>query len=308
MTIQEFSVSHHFIWRRAHSLMGLWLVLYLFEHLLVNSQAALWIGDDGIGFVRMVDLIQSLPYLQIIETIFIGIPLLVHGGWGIKRALSAKKNRLPYERNRAFNWQRLTSWILLVGLIGHVLQMRFLDAPKKIDLGSCEIHLVKLQFDEGLYTLAPRLGVKLYNRENIESKQALAKSVLLETTFSLQEEKRVAKIEKENEARRFSEALRSFSLKENQVIAVSEKPGTAILLMVRETFKNPWMVGLYTLFVLAAAFHAFNGFWTALLTWGVLLSWRAQRWMLPICWCGVLLLSFFGLAAIWGSYWINLRA
>ena len=67
------------------------------------------------------------------------------------------------------------------------------------------------------------------------------------------------------------------------------------------------MAVLYTIFVLAAAFHAFNGLWTSLITWGAMLSYQSQRAMIPICWLGVGLLAFLGLAAIWGSYWINLR-
>src|SRR3990167_2786256 len=125
-----------FFWRRIHSLMGLWLVIYLFEHLLTNSLATFPIGEDGIGFIRMVNSLESLPYLRFIEVALIGVPVLVHGIWGVRRALSARCNAygasrlaetapvLPYGRNRAFTWQRITSWILLLGLIGHVIQMR----------------------------------------------------------------------------------------------------------------------------------------------------------------------------------------
>lgn len=42
-----------FIWRRAHSLTGLWLVLFLIEHLLTNSQAAL--------FLAMMEMVLSGP-------------------------------------------------------------------------------------------------------------------------------------------------------------------------------------------------------------------------------------------------------
>ena len=72
-----------FIWRRLHSLTGLWLVIFLIEHLLTNSQAALWIGDDGSGFVRGVNLIKSLPYLRAIEIFLLGMPIVLHLIWGI---------------------------------------------------------------------------------------------------------------------------------------------------------------------------------------------------------------------------------
>ena len=75
--------------------------------------------------------------------------------------------------------------------------------------------------------------------------------------------------------------------------------------MVRDTFKSPLMIALYSIFVLAAAFHAFNGFWTFLITWGVILSYRSQKTMIPVSVIGMGLLLFFGFAAIYGSYWLN---
>ena len=261
-------ISGTFVWRRIHSLMGLWLVLYLIVHLITNSQATLWLGDDGIGFVRLVNSLESLPYLQVIETVFIAIPLVLHGYWGVKRALTAKTNsgktdgsspQLKTGRNRAFTWQRLTSWILLFGIIGHVVQMRFVEAPKKIRVDNQIQYVVRIKDDPGLSSLAERVHVSLV-REG------------------------------------------------EDVIATARPPGKAMLLMVRETFKSPLMAVLYSIFVLASAFHAFNGFWTSLITWGAVLSYRSQKAFIPICWAGVGLLAFLGLAAIWGSYWINLRA
>lgn len=267
MTTRAEVMSGEFAWRRIHSLMGLWLILYLIEHLIVNSQATLWLGDDGIGFIRLVNLLESLPYLQVIEIIFIAIPFVLHGYWGVKRALKAKNNvhksdgstpSLPYGRNRAFSWQRITSWILLVGVIGHVVQMRFVQMPKEVRSDNEIWYTVPLKDDPGLHSLADRLHVTIE-----ESGDAL--------------------------------------------IAKAKTPGKAMLLMVRETFKNPYWSIAYTIFVLAAAFHAFNGFWTSLITWGVFLSYRSQKAFIPICWAGAGLLGFLGLAAIWGSYWLNLR-
>jgi succinate dehydrogenase / fumarate reductase cytochrome b subunit len=258
------TISNFFLWRRIHSLMGLWLVIFLIEHLIVNSQAALWLGDDGIGFVRLANLLESLPFLQVFEVILIGVPIAVHGIWGVRRALMAKTNvqksnggapSLPFERNRAFRWQRLTSWILLFGILGHVVQMRFLDYPKKLSPTSYQVTVAD---DPAMESLSQRLGIAVVKEGD-------------------------------------------------HVIATAETPGKAMLLTVRDTFKSPTYCILYTIFVLAAAFHAFNGFWTSLITWGVMLSSRSQRAVLPICWVGVALLAFLGLAAIWGSYWLNLQ-
>lgn len=270
------SVRHRiptaFIWRRVHSLLGLWLVIFLSEHLLVNSQAALWIGDDGHGFVRLVNFLENLPYLQVLEIVLIGIPLLVHAIWGIKRVFTSEPNSRKsdgskpslgeYGRNRAYTWQRLTSWILLFGLLGHVAQMRFLDFPKKVHLNNEEQFLVKLTPDEQLYPLAKRLDVSLYTPSEMEG---------------------------------------VWQAKEGQVIAAAATPGQAMLLTVRDTFKSPLMAILYTIFVLAAAFHAFNGVWTFLITWGVILAMPAQKTMTRVTLAGILILSLLGLMAIWGS-------
>lgn len=309
MTAVSQSVSSTFIWRRVHSLMGLWLVLFLFFHLMVNSQAALWIGDDGHGFVRLVNSLESLPYLQVIETVFIGIPLLVHGLWGIKRALSAKTNSsdgkgfmpvMKESRNRAFTWQRVTSWILLFGVLGHVVQMRFLDMPDKVYFDDKEHFVVKLQADEGLYTLASRLGVVLYHGGAYPLEAGPA--------FTNIKQQEIDARQREAQAEKWAGILGCLSLNDSEVLAVSDEPGKAILLRVRETFKSPLMCILYTIFVLAAAFHALNGLWTALITWGAILSYRSQLALRPVVWIGSALLIFFGLAAIWGSFWINLRA
>lgn len=267
MSTSAKATSSTFVWRRVHSLMGLWLIIYLIEHLIVNSQAVLWLGDDGIGFIRLVNLLESLPYLQVIEIVFIGIPLLIHGVWGVKRALTAKTNdgksdgskpALHYGRNRSFTWQRLTSWILLFGIIAHVVQMRFIEMPKKVHVDNKVVHVVRLNPDPAIESLAKRICVEI-TRDG------------------------------------------------DKIIATAATPGKAMLLMVRETFKSPIMAILYSIFVLAAAFHAFNGFWTSLITWGAILSYRSQKAFLPICWMGVALLAFLGLAAIWGSYILNFQ-
>ena len=87
-----YTLPRAFVWRRVHSLMGLWLALFLTEHLLTNSQAALLLGDNGGGFVRMVNLIHDLPYLPAIELFLIGTPILIHAVWGIKYLFTSKSN------------------------------------------------------------------------------------------------------------------------------------------------------------------------------------------------------------------------
>jgi succinate dehydrogenase / fumarate reductase cytochrome b subunit len=307
------SLSSPFIWRRVHSLMGFWIVIYLVEHLITNSQATLWIGDDGAGFITFVNFLESLPYLQVIESLLIGLPLLIHAIWGIQRALEQKMNSFPtkgdsphlsYSRNHAFTWQRLSSWILLFGIIGHVIQMRFIENPKKTIVDNQIHYLNKITFDEGLYTLAPRLGVTLYSAQMISELNTFCSK----NEFSPDKGQEIDQIQQTAQKNKWIRDLKSFSLKNNEVIAESPSPGIGMLLMVRNTFKVPLFAVLYTIFVLAASFHACNGFWTFLITWGVLLSYRSQKSMIPVSVIGMFVLSFLGLIAIWGSYWINLRS
>ena len=128
------TAPREYIWRRVHSIMGLMIVLFLIEHLLTNSQAALYIGDWGQGFVKAVNTIHDLPYLQAIEILFLGFPILLHAGLGIKYLFTAKFNSFgskayepklkEYSRNHAYSWQRITSWVLLVFLLLHIIQMQ----------------------------------------------------------------------------------------------------------------------------------------------------------------------------------------
>lgn len=301
----SFSIPRAFIWRRLHSLTGLFLTLYLFEHLLINSQAALWIGDDGSGFVRAVNSIQELPYLRLIEIFLLGVPILIHMVWGIQRLQTSASNSwqtdgaqpaLPdYPRNKAYTWQRITSWILLVAIIAHVVHMRFYEYPASAKVGSEKSYMVRLDKDSGLDTLAPRLDFKLLDRAQIERLQVPPSS-----------DNPIAQQEHEQRLN-WLEAVEKRPLKKGQVIAVTKNYGTAELLMVRETFKMPLMLALYTLFVLSACFHGFNGLWTFMITWGVTLTESSQRLMRILSTALMCLVAFMGLAAIWGTYWINLK-
>lgn len=58
---------------------------------------------------------------------------------------------------------------------------------------------------------------------------------------------------------------------------------------------------LYALGVLAAAFHLFNGIWTAGITWGLWTRPHAQAGALKVCLAASVLLGFVGLSAIWGA-------
>jgi len=320
-----------FVWRRLHSLMGLWLVLFLMEHLLVNSQAALLLGDNARGFVHAVNAIHNLPYLQVIEILLLGVPIAIHGVLGVKYLLTSKFNShrtdgtepslKGYGRNHAFTWQRLTSWILLVGLILHVAKFRFIDYPATVNQGEKSYYFIPVTLDKGLYTVADRLGVMLYSADQItqerkefedrQDEQALvmASQTFEESnTYDHQQQVILTSAQAYEQKRKWLEVLEKQNVDQTGVVAVAKDFGTASVLAVRDTFKNPIYVGLYTLFVLAACFHGFNGLWTFCITWGVVLKVAAQQRILRWAWALMILITFLGLASIWGTYWLNLKA
>jgi succinate dehydrogenase / fumarate reductase cytochrome b subunit len=297
-----------FIWKRLHSISGFFLVLFLIEHLLVNSQAALLFGADGSGFIHSVNSIHNLPYLPALELGLLAVPIIIHGIWGVLYLFTGEINSytsngsrpsLPeYARNHAYTWQRITSWILLFGIAAHVVQMRFLDYPTTTQLGSQKFFLVKLDQDEGLATLAARLNVQIYDAKRIASSEKT-----FPTTFDGLSSVKKQEIQQQM---KWEEALKHQSLKDKEIVAVSPDFGTASLLMVRETFKMPLMMVLYSVFVLASCFHGFNGLWTFMISWGLTLTSNAQKNMRIISTLLMGLITFLGLASIWGSYWINL--
>lgn len=193
---------------------------------------------------------------------------------------TGKTPYLPeYPRNRAYTWQRITSWLLIVGIIAHVVHMRFVEYPVTSFEDNKHAYMMRVSMDDGLYTLAERLGVKLLDHGQIPSM-------------------------KSPEA---AQALQKRPLKPGEVIAMANDFGTAELLIVRDTFKSPLMIVLYTLLVLATCFHAFNGLWTFMISWGVTFTARAQRLMRSISTLLMTVFAFLGLAAVWLTYWINLK-
>lgn len=297
-----------FFWRRFHSAMGLWLVVYIIMHLLTNSQAALLIGDDGSGFIHSVNSIHQLPYLPLLELFIIGVPIVFHAYWGIVYLRTSKLNSmpsdgstpsLPYPRNKAFTWQRITSWILLFGIAAHIIHMRFLEYPAFAQQGNTHYYMVRVNNDDGLKTVAARLGVELYTQSEIEEASKIPKQYRSSgSSLALQEHEQQVN---------WIKAIQAKPLGKNEIMAVSNDFGTAELLMLRNTFQSPLMILLYTLLVISACYHGFNGLWAAMIKWGITVSERSQRKFLNFTAFLMVFVAFLGLAAVWGTYWINLK-
>jgi len=156
-----------------------------------------------------------------------------------------------------------------------VVKFRFLDYPSSINQGNHSHYFIRVDLDNGLYTVASRLGVTLYDiagveKEKLELKGLETEKTLLESsknfsdflTLDSNKEEILFSAQKYRQKQAYMNQLEKWSLKLGQVIAVANDFGTVSLPAVRDTFKNPIYVGLYTIFVLAACFHGFNGLWT----------------------------------------------
>ena len=323
MTTKTHSVPRPFVERRIHSLLGLFIVLFLTEHLITNSQAALFLGDDGKGFIEMVNWIHSLPYLQVIEVTLIGLPILYHGVKGIGYAINGRPNSYPTNgstpsmtrgRSIAYTLQRMSSWILLVGLLLHVGTFRFYKYPYEVKMGEKAAYFVRLSMDNGLYTLSDRLGVTLYGKQQIQAAKGETEAVKqvipmygTSAVFSEKVAKEWSSKQQELYRERYTQGLTFRSVKAGEVMAESDSFGTIILLNVRDSFKSWWVASLYTIFVLAAVFHAYNGLWTFLITWGIVLRIPVQKTAVKLCYGFMALMGALGLCAIWGTFYLNLR-
>ena len=323
------SIPRAFIWRRLHSLMGLWLVLFLFEHLLINSQAALLLGDNARGFVALVNALHNLPYLQAIEIFLLGVPFAIHAVLGIKYLFTTKFNsRAPdgaypdmhqYGRNRAYTWQRITSWILLVGIISMSPNSVSSIIPTR-SIWVTESYFVTVSVDKGLYTVASRLGVDLYGPEQIkEQKEDFeyrhAEQTLVEVAQTLQAKEStisqqqmiLTSAQAYEQKRAWLKVLENKESVTPEVVAVSSNFGTATLLSVRDTFKSPHLCG--------AVYDFCFGCLLPCLQWILDVSYYMGRCpsclfttrSVEIAWSLMALIAFFGLAAIWGTYFLNLK-
>lgn len=268
----------------------------------------------------MVNSIHKIPYLKAIEILFLGLPFLVHGLWGVKYALTSRWNSfqtrgnrpaLPmYARNRAFTWQRVTSWLLIIGIIAHVIHMRFIEYPIKIQSHGKVFYFSILSYDAGLRLIAEKLDIIIYHQDEIsdqlrmiEEERSHLENSSPRVSISDQSYDPLSEL---RENKDWMEFLKKISLKKGKVLVLAQNMGTAFFLILRETFISPTLVMLYSVLVIAAVYHAFNGLWTFMISWGLTLTNRSQkimRWVIKIL---MTIVMFFGLIAAWGTYWTNL--
>lgn len=117
------SKDREFYWRRLHSLLGLIPVgLFVTMHLLINYSATN--GEES--FNKASGLMESIPFLPIVEWVVIYIPLMFHAFYGVYIAFTAKPNlnRFGTTRNWFFMLQRVTGIFLVIFIAWHIFQTR----------------------------------------------------------------------------------------------------------------------------------------------------------------------------------------
>lgn len=314
-------LPHAFLFRRLHSIAGAFFVLFLCEHILTNSSSALLIGEEGSVFIRGVNFLQSLPYLPVLEIVLLAVPIAIHAFLGIRYFMEARWNSfasdgstpsLGYLRNHAFTWQRITALILIVGVFAHVVTMRFLQRPDEIMTPTQKKYAVPVIEDPGLITLAPRLRTMV-----ITPRSKVALLEVLDRRMKVAELKLQMATEPtlfaandliRERLKEYYQFISALSPTETSWTVLAPDFGTALLLIVRENFRTPWICALYTIFIFAAAFHASNGLWTWAISWGIPLNECGRRVVRGI---GVLLclgFLFGGLASIWLTYFVTLNS
>src|SRR5881296_3774705 len=110
LTVPEIGGQHHFLLRRLHSLTGIIFGGYLVIHLLVNATLL----EGGRIFQIQVDKIHSLPFLIVVESLLIYIPILYHTIYGIWITFTGQPNvgHYRYEKNIFYLLQRISAIII----------------------------------------------------------------------------------------------------------------------------------------------------------------------------------------------------
>lgn len=114
----------HFLLRRLHSLTGIVPVgLFLLEHIFTNSFSL--IGAES--YNSKIETLQGLPFVVVIEVLFIFLPLMFHALYGVMIVIEGKNNvhQYGYESNWRYMMQRFTGVVALIFICVHVYSTRF---------------------------------------------------------------------------------------------------------------------------------------------------------------------------------------
>jgi len=117
--------GYSFVLRRLHSLSGIVPIgAFLIEHFISNSESA-----NGVeAYNGTVKFLTSLPFVHVMEWVFIFIPILYHALYGIYIWYRGESNvgEYPWTGNWLYTSQRWTGIIAFIYILYHVIDMRFL--------------------------------------------------------------------------------------------------------------------------------------------------------------------------------------
>ncbi len=122
--------GNSYLWHKLHSLLGIIpLGAFLLEHFISNYEALK--GPAAYG--HQVRFLNSLPLVRVLEWVFIFLPLLYHGVYGVYIWLRGKANVVyyPWSGNWLYVTQRYTGLLAFVYIGYHVATQRFMgvDLP-----------------------------------------------------------------------------------------------------------------------------------------------------------------------------------
>ena len=117
--------GYTFLLRKLHSLLGIIPIgAFLLEHLLSNFEAL----KGPAAYAAQVKFLNSLPLVRVLEWVFIFLPILYHGVYGVYIWLRGKSNIVyyPWSGNWMYLAQRYTGLIAFAYILQHVLRQRFM--------------------------------------------------------------------------------------------------------------------------------------------------------------------------------------
>jgi len=114
-----------FVWRKLHSLLGIIPIgAFLLEHLISNFEAL----GGPVRYGEQVYFLNHLPLVRVLEWVFIFLPILYHGIYGLYIWLRGKANVVyyPWSGNWMYLAQRYTGVIAFIYIGYHVATQRFM--------------------------------------------------------------------------------------------------------------------------------------------------------------------------------------
>ena len=134
-----------FLLRRLHSLSGIFPVgFYLIEHMVSNAFAT----NGPKAYAKQVEFLVSFPFLIVIETTFIFLPILFHSVYGFYIWYRGESNLgdYPWTGNWMYAAQRWTGGLAFAYMAFHTWEMRF-SGVHLIDHPGAAFGKVQLAFE-----------------------------------------------------------------------------------------------------------------------------------------------------------------